>query len=159
VDPLGGSYYIEYLTSKLEEKALEYIKKIDAMGGISTAIESGFIQREIQNNAYNDQKRIEAGINQVIGVNVYCTEEESQMKTFKHDIDEEQKIISSLGELKKCRDETLVETKLAELKKVAESSKNIMPIMIEVVKTYATIEEICNVLREVFGEYKSPQIF
>jgi len=159
VDPLGGSYYIEYLTSKLEEKALEYIEKIDAMGGISIAIESGFIQREIQNNAYREQKRIEAGINQVIGVNTYCTEEECKIKTFKHNIDEEQKIISSLGELKKSRDETLVETKLAELKKVAESAKNIMPIMIEVVKTYATIEEICGVLRDVFGEYKSPQIF
>jgi len=159
VDPLGGSYYIEYLTSKLEEKALEYIQKIDTMGGISTAIESGFIQKEIQNNAYRDQKKIEAGINQVIGVNTYCTEEECKIKTFKHDIDEEQKIISSLGELKKSRDETLVKKKLAELKEVAESSKNIMPTMIEVVKTYATIEEICSVLREVFGEYKSPQIF
>ncbi len=159
VDPLGGSYYIEYLTSKLEEKALEYIEKIDAMGGISIAIESGFIQREIQNNAYYEQKKIEAGINQVIGVNIYCTEEECKIKTFKHDIDEEQKIILSLGELKKSRDETLVEKKLTELKKVAESAKNIMPIMIEVVKTYATIEEICSVLREVFGEYKSPQIF
>jgi len=159
VDPLGGSYYIEYLTSKLEEKALEYIEKIDAMGGISTAIESGFIQREIQNNAYREQKKIEAGINQVIGVNTYCTEEECKIKTFKHDIDEEQKILLSLGELKKSRDETLVEKKLAELKKVAESSKNIMPIMIKVVKTYATIEEICSVLREVFGEYKNPQIF
>ena len=159
VDPLGGSYYIEYLTSKLEEKALEYIEKIDAMGGISTAIESGFIQREIQNNAYREQKKIEAGINQVIGVNIYCTEEECNIKTFKHDIDEELKIISSLSELKKSRDAILVETKLAELKKVAESAENIMPIMIEVVKTYATIEEICSVLREVFGEYKSPQIF
>lgn len=159
VDPLGGSYYIEYLTSKLEENALEYIEKIDAMGGISIAIESGFIQREIQNNAYYEQKKIEAGINQVIGVNIYCTEEECKIKTFKHDIDEEQKIILSLGELKKSRDETLVEKKLAELKKVAESAKNIMPIMIEVVKTYATIEEICSVLREVFGEYKRPQIF
>jgi len=159
VDPLGGSYYIEYLTSKLEEKALEYIEKIDTMGGMSTAIESGFIQREIQNNAYRDQKKIEAGINQVIGVNTYCTEEECKIKTFKPDIDEEQKIISSLGELKKSRDETLVTKKLVDLKEVAESSKNIMPIMIEVVKTYATIEEICSVLREVFGEYKSPQIF
>ena len=159
VDPLGGSYYIEYLTSKLEEKALEYIERIDAMGGISTAIESGFIQREIQNNAYREQKKIEAGINQVIGVNIYCTEEECNIKTFKHDIDEELKIISSLSELKKSRDAILVETKLAELKKVAESAENIMPIMIEVVKTYATIEEICSVLREVFGEYKSPQIF
>lgn len=158
-DPLGGSYYIEYLTSKLEEKALEYIERIDKMGGISNAIEKGYIQNEIQNNAYQDQKRIDKGINQVIGVNTYCTEEECKIDTFKHDIDEEQKIISSLSELKKSRNENQVKAKLAELKEVAKTSKNIMPIMIEVVKTYATIEEICDVLREVFGEYRSSQIF
>ena len=158
-DPLGGSYYIEYLTSKLEEKALEYIERIDKMGGISNAIEKGYIQNEIQNNAYQDQKRIDKGISQVIGVNTYCTEEECKIDTFKHDIDEEQKIISSLSELKKSRNENQVKAKLAELKGVAKTSKNIMPIMIEVVKTYATIEEICGVLREVFGEYRSSQIF
>ncbi len=158
-DPLGGSYYIEYLTSKLEEKALEYIERIDKMGGISNAIEKGYIQNEIQNNAYQDQKRIDKGISQVIGVNTYCTEEECKIDTFKHDIDEEQKIISSLSELKKSRNENQVKAKLAELKEVAKTSKNIMPIMIEVVKTYATIEEICGVLREVFGEYRSSQIF
>ena len=158
-DPLGGSYYIEYLTSKLEEKALEYIERIDKMGGISNAIEKGYIQNEIQNNAYQDQKRIDKGISQVIGVNTYCTEEECKIDTFKHDIDEEQKIISSLSELKKSRNENQVKAKLAELKGVAKTSKNIMPIMIEVVKTYATIEEICDVLREVFGEYRSSQIF
>ena len=158
-DPLGGSYYIEYLTSKLEEKALKYIERIDKMGGISNAIEKGYIQNEIQNNAYRDQKRIDKGINQVIGVNTYCTEEESKIKTFKHDIDEEQKIIYSLSELKKTRNENQVRAKLAELKEVAKTPKNIMPIMIEVVKTYATIEEICGVLREVFGEYRSSQLF
>jgi len=158
-DPLGGSYYIEYLTSKLEEKALEYIERIDKMGGISNAIEKGYIQNEIQNNAYQDQKRIDKGINQVIGVNTYCTEEECKIDTFKHDIDEEQKIINSLNQLKANRDEDLVKEKLAELKEVAKSSKNIMPIMIEVVKTYATIEEICGILREVFGEYRSSQKF
>ncbi len=158
-DPLGGSYYIEYLTSKLEEKALEYIERIDKMGGISNAIEKGYIQNEIQNNAYQDQKRIDKGITQVIGVNTYCTEEECKINTFKHDIDEEHKIISSLSELKKSRNENQVKAKLAGLKEVAKTSKNIMPIMIEVVKTYATIEEICGVLREVFGEYRSSQIF
>ncbi|MCK4383059.1 MAG: methylmalonyl-CoA mutase, partial [Candidatus Lokiarchaeota archaeon] len=158
-DPLGGSYYVEHLTSKLEEKASEYIERIDKMGGISNAIEKGYIQNEIQNNAYQDQKRIDKGINQVIGVNTYCTEEECKIDTFKHDIDEEQKIISSLSELKKSRNENQVKAKLAELKEVAKTSKNIMPIMIEVVKTYATIEEICDVLREVFGEYRSSQIF
>jgi len=158
-DPLGGSYYIEYLTSKLEEKALKYIERIDKMGGISNAIEKGYIQKEIQNNAYKDQKRIDKGINQVIGVNTYRTEEECKIDTFKHDIDEERKILSSLNELKKSRNENQVKAKLAELKEVAKTSKNIMPIMIEVVKTYATIEEICGVLRDVFGEYRSSQLF
>lgn len=158
-DPLGGSYYIEYLTSKLEEKALDYIERIDKMGGISNAIEKGYIQNEIQNNAYKDQKNVEEGINQVVGVNTYCTEEECKIETFKHDIDEEQKIKNSLNQLKKNRNEELVKKKLAELKDVAKTSKNIMPIMIEVVKTYATIEEICDILREVFGEYRSSQLF
>ena len=158
-DPLGGSYYIEYLTSKLEEKALVYIERIDKMGGISNAIEKGYIQSEIQNNAYQDQQRIEKGINQVVGVNTYCTDEECRIDTYKHDANEEQKIISSLSELKKNRNEDLVKEKLIELKKIAKTSKNIIPIMIEVVKTYATIEEICGVLREVFGEYRSSQMF
>jgi len=158
-DPLGGSYYVEHLTSKLEEKASEYIERIDKMGGISNAIEKGYIQSEIQNNAYKDQKRIDKGDIQVVGVNTYCTDEECRIDTFKHDIDEEQKIINSLNQLKMNRNEDLVEVKLAELREVAKSSKNIMPVMIEVVKTYATIEEICGVLREVFGGYKSSQLF
>ncbi|MBY8987516.1 MAG: methylmalonyl-CoA mutase [Candidatus Lokiarchaeota archaeon] len=158
-DPLGGSYYIEYLTSKLEEKALEYIERIDKMGGISNAIEKGYIQSEIQNNAYKEQKQIEKGINQVVGVNTFCTEEECKIETFKHDVDEERKIIDSLNQLKKNRNEDLVKEKLNELKDVGKTSKNIMPIMIEVVKTYATIEEICGVLREIFGEYRSSQLF
>jgi len=159
VDPLGGSYYIESLTSKLEEKASEYIERIDKMGGISNAIEKGYIQNEIQNNAYKDQIRIDKGIIQVVGVNTYCTDEECKIDTFKHDIDEERKIINSLNQLKTIRNEDLVQKKLSELKEIAKTSKNIMPIMIEVVRTYATIEEICNVLREVFGEYKSSQLF
>jgi methylmalonyl-CoA mutase N-terminal domain/subunit len=159
VDPLGGSYYIESLTSELEKKALEYIERIDKMGGISNAIDNGFIQTEIQNNAYKDQKRIEKGINQVIGVNTYCTDGECRIETFKQDANEEERIIRSLNQLKKNRNEDLVKAKLVELKEVAKSSNNIMPVMIEVVKTYATIEEICNVLREAFGEYRSSQIF
>ncbi|GAG70330.1 unnamed protein product [marine sediment metagenome] len=122
------------------------------------AIEKGFIQTEIQNNAYKEQKRIDKGVNQVIGVNTFCTDDECRIDTFKHDVDEERKIIESLNQLKKDRNEELVKVKLAELKEVAKTSKNIMPIMVEVVKTYATIEEICGVLRDVFGEYRSPQV-
>jgi methylmalonyl-CoA mutase N-terminal domain/subunit len=159
VDPLGGSYYIEYLTSQLEEKALEYIEKIDKMGGITKAIETAFIQREIQNNAYNDQLKIENGVTSVIGVNMYCIDEECKVDTFKHDIDEEERIIKSLITLKTERNEESVQTKLEKLKQVALSGDNIMPVMIETVKTNATIQEICDVLREVFGDYESPQVF
>jgi methylmalonyl-CoA mutase N-terminal domain/subunit len=159
VDPLGGSYFIEYLTNKLEEKVMEYIEKIDKMGGMPVAIENTFIQQEIQNNAYKEQKRIEEGKTNVIGVNTFCTDEECKIDTFKHDKEFEKIIIKSLKELKEIRNEQLVQEKLEELKIVAQSSENIMPIMIEIVKTYATIQEICDVLREVFGEYKNPQIF
>jgi methylmalonyl-CoA mutase N-terminal domain/subunit len=159
VDPLGGSYYLEYLTNKLEEKALEYIEKIDNMGGMTEAIERGFIQHEIQNNAYNEQIKIEEGENKVIGVNTFCTDEECKIETFKYDQDAEQRIIDSLNELKAIRNEKLVEQNLNNLKIIAQSSENIMPIMIKTVKTYATMQEICDILREVFGEYESPQIF
>jgi methylmalonyl-CoA mutase N-terminal domain/subunit len=159
VDPLGGSYYVEYLTNKLEEEVMKYIKKIDKMGGITVAIENTFIQQEIQNNAYKEQKNIEEGKTNVIGVNTFCTDEECIIDTFKHDNKFEKTIIKALKELKEKRNEELVQEKLKELKKVALSSENIMPIMIDIVKTYATIQEICDVLREVFGEYRSSQIF
>jgi methylmalonyl-CoA mutase N-terminal domain/subunit len=159
VDPLGGSYYIEYLTNKLEEKALEYIEKIDNMGGMTEAIERGFIQQEIQNNAYKEQIKIEEGKNKIIGVNTFCTDEECKIDTFKYDQNAERRIIDSLHELKATRDEKLVEQNLNKLKIIAQSSENIMPIIIKTVKNYATIQEICDVLRGVFGEYESPQIF
>lgn len=157
VDPLGGSYYLEYLTSQLEQKAMEYIDKIEKMGGMPKAIEQAFIQREILNNAYQDQKKIDEGKQNVVGVNLFCTEQECKIETFKHDREEEKNIIQKLSELKKKRNEELVKEKLEELRKIACSSENIMPIMIETVKSYATIEEICNVLREEFGEYRAPE--
>ncbi len=159
VDPLGGSYYIEYLTNKLEEKALGYIDKIDKMGGMPVAIENAFIQKEIQNNAYLMQKRIDDGSKKVIGVNLFCTDDQYKIDTFKYDKESEKRILESLNNLKEVRNENLVREKLDQLKEVAKSSENIMPIMIETVKTYATVQEICDVLREVFGEYQSPQIF
>ncbi|MHA1660695.1 MAG: acyl-CoA mutase large subunit family protein [Promethearchaeota archaeon] len=159
VDPLGGSYYVEYLTSKLEEKATNYINKIDEMGGMLNAIEKAYIQKEIQNNAYLIQKRIEKGIDKIIGINAYHEDEESKIEVFKFDKEIEKKTIQSLKLLKKQRNEKFVKEKLIELERVAKTSENIMPIMIETVKTYATIQEICDVLRKVFGEYRSPQIF
>lgn len=157
VDPLGGSYYVEYLTSQLEQKAMEYIEKIDKMGGMPKAIEQGFIQREILNNAYRDQKEIDEGKRKVVGVNLFCTEKEYKIETFKHDKDEEMQIIQKLSKFRNQRDGKLVKETLEKLRIVANSSENIMPMMIEAVKSYATIEEICNVLREEFGEYKAPE--
>ena len=159
VDPLGGSYYLEYLTKELVEKAIEYIEKIDKMGGMTNAIQKGYIQKEIQNNAYLYQKRIEDAIDKVIGVNTFCTDEECRIDTFKKSEDVENKVIKSLKSLKKDRNERVVKEKLNELKKIAHSSENIMPIMIETVKTYATIQEICDILREAFGEYRSSRVF
>ena len=159
VDPLGGSYYIEYLTNKLEEKAIEYIEKIDKMGGMPIAIENAYIQQELSNNAYLEQMQIDKGVEKVIGVNLFHTDEETKIDTFKYDKDSEKRIKEALKNLKENRNEDMVREKLKELKKVARATKNIMPIMIETVKTYATIQEICDVLREVFGKYQSPQIF
>ncbi len=159
VDPLGGSYYIEYITNKLEQKALEYIEKIDKMGSVTEAIEKGFIQQEIQENAYKEQLKIEAGDNKVIGVNTFCTDEECKIDTFKHDHEAETRIINSIRELKVARNEKLVNENLAKLRKAAQSSENLMPTILNTVKSYATIQEICDVLREVFGIYESLQIF
>ena len=158
VDPLGGSYYLEYLTKKLEEEALENIIKIDEMGGMLKAIEIGYVQREIQDSAYSIQKKIDSGAEKVIGVNIFKLEEEPKLKIFKHDIKIEEKIIDNLKKLKNKRNERDIQEKLNELRKIACSSENIMPIIIELVKEYATIQEISDILREVLGEYKSPEI-
>ncbi|NVM53789.1 MAG: methylmalonyl-CoA mutase [Candidatus Helarchaeota archaeon] len=156
VDPLGGSYLIEYLTSKLEEEAMRYIKKIDEMGGMPIAVEKGYIQKEIAINAYQDQKKIENGEVKVIGVNLLEMKEDLKLNLFQLDEGVEKKTIENLNELKKVRDESLIKAKLEELRKVAQSDENIMPIMIETVKAYATIQEICDVLRDIFGVYKAP---
>ncbi len=159
VDPLGGSYYIEYLTLKLEEAAMKYIKKIDEIGGMPMAIEQGYIQKEIAQSAYLNQKKIENGEEEVIGVNLYQIEEDLKLNLFQVDPNTEQRAITSLKELKKSRDESHVQEKLETLRKVAKSNENIMPIMIDTVKAYATIQEICDVLRDNFGVYKAPSPF
>lgn len=158
VDPLGGSYYIEFLTNKLEEEAKKYIEKIDEMGGMLKAIENGFVQQEIQENAYILQKRIDNGIEKVIGVNMLQIEHEPELCIFKHDTKIEKEIIENLNNLKKRRNEKDIKEKLEKLKIIALSSENIMPIIIELVKKYATVQEICDVLRDLYGVYRSPEI-
>lgn len=153
IDPLAGSYYIETLTNQIEKEANEYIKKIDSMGGMINAIDAGYVQKEIQKSSYQFNKELESKEKIVVGVNEYIEEEDQYSDLLKIDkqIQENQKLF--LKKIKSERDNNAVKTKLSELKKAAETERNLMPYIIEAVKTYASIGEISNTLRDVFGEY------
>jgi len=158
VDPLAGSYYVEWLTEHIEEKALEYIQKIDDMGGAPIAIEKGFYQREISDAAYQYQMDVESKKEIIIGVNEFVTEEEIPVTILKVDPEVRRKQIERLGKVKKERDNVKVKDALAKLRSAAQKGENIMPAVFEAVKVYATIGETSDVLREVFGEYKASTI-
>jgi len=160
IDPLGGSYYVEYLTNQIEEKATEYIERIDEMGGAVAAIEKGFMQREIMESAYRYQKEVESKKRIVVGVNEFISEEKTPITILRIDPEVEKKLIERLNEVKRQRNNAKVKENLEKLRRAAEKEdENLMPHIIEAVKEYATLGEICNVLREVFGEYKPPAIF
>jgi methylmalonyl-CoA mutase N-terminal domain/subunit len=158
VDPLGGSYYIESLTARIEKGINEYIKKIDEMGGAVKAIKQGFIQREIARASYDYQKAVDSGGQVVVGVNKFTSEDKPQLNLFVFDEAAERKQIKRLRKLKQTRDNRQVELALKEVKKAANSNTNVMPVLIEAVKSYATVGEITDVFREVFGEYREPSI-
>ncbi len=160
VDPIGGSYYVEWLTDKIEEEAMRYIEKIDEMGGMVKAIENGFPQREIQRSAYEKQKAIDSGEIVVVGVNKYKIEEEIQMEILRVDEEVVRKQIERLRRFRENRDKKKVEEALSKLRKAAENpDENLMPYVIEAVKAKATLGEMTDTLREVFGEYRALQIF
>ncbi len=154
VDPLAGSYYIESLTSQIEEKAMTYIKKIDELGGATRAIDLGYIQKEISDAAYTYQKEVETGKQVVVGLNKYQIEEEAPKGLLRVDpsVGEGQK--QKLVELRAKRDNEAVTTSLSALRKACECTDNVMPFVLDAVRTYATLGEICGVMREVFGEYQ-----
>jgi len=154
IDPLAGSYFVEALTDSIEKEAEEYIKKIDELGGSPSAIEIGYIQKEIQNSAYQYQKDIESGTRIIVGVNKFIVEEEETPEILKINPEIEKNQIQFVKKVKSERDNSLVKEKLSLLKKAAEGNDNLMPYIIDAVRVYASIGEICNVLREVFGEYK-----
>ncbi len=154
VDPLAGSYYLEYLTNKIEEEARGYISKIDDIGGVVKSIEAGYIQKEIQDSSYKYQQSIETKERILVGVNKYTMEEKSVGELLRVNPEVEMKQVKKLKDLKSSRSQKDVELELANIKKAAESGSNLMPHIIEAVKAYATIGEICGVLRSVFGEYK-----
>ncbi|MCD6294003.1 MAG: methylmalonyl-CoA mutase family protein [Deltaproteobacteria bacterium] len=154
VDPLGGSYYLENLTNEIYERAAAYIKKIDDLGGAADAIENGFVQREIQDSAYRYQREIEKEERIVVGLNRFQVEEEKPTNLLRVDPVVRTLQIERLKKLKSKRDDAVVEKRLTYLKQGAQSDRNLMPLILDAVKVYATLGEICNVLRGVFGEYQ-----
>jgi len=158
VDPLGGSYYIEWLTNQIESEAARYINEIDKRGGALKAIETGYIQREIAISAYNYQKAVDSGEQVVVGVNKFVVEDEQEPETLEIGIETERKQIVRLRKLKQERDNQKVNEMLGRVRDVARTDKNIMPVLVEAVKAYATVGEISDALRDVFGEYREPSI-
>ena len=155
IDPLAGSYYVEALTNKIEKEAEEYIKKIDEMGGAVAAIEQGYMQREMAAHAYEDLTAIETGKKTVIGVNKYADNKgAAEGESLKADLSVGERQIKRVNDMKAKRDQAAVDKALAELKEACNGEENLMPYLIAAVKTYATLGEICGVMREVFGEYK-----
>jgi len=154
VDPLGGSYYLEDLTRQIYERAGDYIRKIDELGGAAEAIEKGFVQREIQDSAYRYQREIEKEERIVVGLNRFQVKEERPKNLLRVDPAVRTSQIERLQRLRSERDPQRVDTCLADLKDAAESDQNLMPLILEAVKAYATLGEICDVLRGVFGEYQ-----
>lgn len=159
IDPLAGSYFVEALTNQIEEQAWEYINKIDDMGGMIAAIDKGFPQMEIAKAAYHYQQQIDKGEKVVVGVNKYVVEEEAPPEILKisDELGEEQ--IGRLNEVKRTRDNRSVIRKLNDLRAASKTDKNLMPYVIAVVKEYGTEQEICDVWREVFGEYRDPGFY
>jgi methylmalonyl-CoA mutase, N-terminal domain len=155
VDPLGGSYYIEALTDRIEKEAWRYIEKIDEMGGAVRAVEEGYMQQEIHRAALATQREIESGKQVVVGVNRYRLEQETEPQLLRVDPAIAKQQVEQLRELKANRNATEVEEKLNRLKKAAQGTENLMPHILNAVKAYCTIGEICHVLREVFGEYRA----
>ncbi len=154
-DPMGGSYFVENLTDEIERLALKYIERIDAMGGSVAAIEQGFIQDEIATSAYHYQQHIEDGKKVIVGVNKFQTSEEPQINLFRIDDSIRQDQIDRLNKLKASRNNEAVINCLIEIKAAAKGEQNLMPLIISAVEQYATLGEIADAMREVFGEYRA----
>ncbi len=159
IDPLGGSYYIEWLTDKIEEETYKYFEKVERFGGVISAIEKGFFQREIAESAYKYQKEIDEKERTIVGVNQYKMDEELSVPILEMDEKGEHRQINRLKKLRKDRNQSKFDRNLKRLKKAAEGVENLMPYILDCVHSYATLGETCDVLREVFGEYKEPAIY
>lgn len=154
IDPLAGSYYVEALTDKIETEAYEYIQKIDELGGAVAAIEKGYMQAEMADHAYLYQRNIETGDFTVVGVNKFIEKDEVPQDGLLADPSVAERQAEKVKQMKAKRAQSVVDKTLLDLKVAAEGTENLMPYLIDAVKAYATLGEICGVLREVFGEYR-----
>lgn len=159
IDPLGGSYYVETLTNELEKGAYEYFEKIDKLGGVLPAIEKGFFQKEIARSAYEYQKALERREKYHVGINIFEEEEKPEIEILKIPPEVEIEQVNNLKKVKKERNNVKVKEKLKDLRKAATDGENLMPRILECVRAYATLGEMCNTLKEEFGVYREPIIF
>jgi methylmalonyl-CoA mutase N-terminal domain/subunit len=158
IDPLAGSYFIEALTNEMEKQTEEYFSKIKQLGGVIPAIEKGFFQLEIANSAYQYQKEIEENQRVIVGVNEYSSDEEIKVPLLQIGEEVAKRQIARLHQTKKGRDDEAVREALTEVRHAAEGTANLMPPILKAVKAYASVGEICDILREVFGEWKGDQL-
>lgn len=159
VDPLAGSYFIETLTKEMEEKILEEMKKVEEAGGMVEAVSSGYVQKEVARQAYEFEKNIQEGKVTKVGVNKYTEGVDMEVELHEHNEEWERLQIDRLKELKRDRDNKAVKESLKTLEKTAREKKNVMPRLVECCKCYATVGEMANVFRDVYGEYVEPSIF
>jgi len=159
VDPLAGSYFMETLTKEMEEKILEEMEKIEKMGGMVEAVASGYVQREVGRQAYEFERKLQSGEITKVGVNEYTEGVDMEVELHEYNDEWAQLQIDRLKKLKKKRDNTAVSESLKTLEQAAKEKKNVMPYLVTCCKSYATVGEMANVFRDVFGEYREPSIF
>ena len=158
VDPLAGSYFVEALTSRMEKEAYQYFDKIEKLGGVIPAIERGFFQREIAEAAYRYQQEIDTHQRTVVGINEYVSQEPLTIPILEMEPEGERRQLERLARVRRERDNVAVEERLSALREAAQGTENLMPYIVDAVRAYCTLGEICGVLREVFGEYREPVI-
>ncbi len=158
IDPLGGSYFVEQLTDEMEAEAWDYFEKIEALGGVIPAIEAGFFQQEIADAAYRYQRELDKKERLMVGVNEFQTDEPVEIPILEMDPQGYDVQCARLEKVRATRDQQAVEQTLAALRRAAQGSDNLMPYLLDAVKAYATLQEMMDVLREVFGEYEEPII-
>jgi methylmalonyl-CoA mutase N-terminal domain/subunit len=158
IDPLAGSYFVEALTNRMEKEAYQYFEKIEKLGGVIPAIERGFFQREIAEAAYRYQHEIDTNQRAVVGINEYVSEEPLTIPLLEMDPEGERRQLERLARVRRERDNVAVEERLSALRDAAQGTENLMPYILDAVRAYCTLGEICGILREVFGEYREPVI-